>query len=61
MKIYVLGAGALGSTIGGTLETVPAPLMGQHNRRIATDLGYSTAEIDALVRDGVLYAEEAAR
>ena len=37
-----------------------APLMGQHNREIATKLGYSRADIDAMVRDGVLYAEEAA-
>jgi crotonobetainyl-CoA:carnitine CoA-transferase CaiB-like acyl-CoA transferase len=37
----------------------PAPLMGQHNRRIAAGLGYSESDIDALVRDGVLYAEEA--
>jgi crotonobetainyl-CoA:carnitine CoA-transferase CaiB-like acyl-CoA transferase len=42
-----------------TTPTMPAPLMGQHNRRIAADLGYSTAEIDTMVRDGVLYAEEA--
>jgi crotonobetainyl-CoA:carnitine CoA-transferase CaiB-like acyl-CoA transferase len=37
----------------------PAPLMGQHNRDIALKLGYSQAEVDAMVRDGVLYAEEA--
>ena len=36
-----------------------APLLGQHNRQIAARLGYSPAEIDAMVRDGVLYAEEA--
>ena len=42
-----------------TLPTRSAPLMGQHNRAIATRLGYSAADIDALVRDGVLYAEEA--
>jgi hypothetical protein len=33
-----------------------APL-GQHNREIATWLGHSAAQIAALVRDGVLYAE----
>jgi crotonobetainyl-CoA:carnitine CoA-transferase CaiB-like acyl-CoA transferase len=38
----------------------PAPLMGQHNREIAAGLGYTAAEVDALVRDGVLYAEPAA-
>jgi crotonobetainyl-CoA:carnitine CoA-transferase CaiB-like acyl-CoA transferase len=43
-----------------TTPKVAAPLMGQHNREIAGDLGYSPAEIDALVRDGVLYAEAAA-
>jgi crotonobetainyl-CoA:carnitine CoA-transferase CaiB-like acyl-CoA transferase len=36
-----------------------APLLGQHNREIAGELGFSAAEIDAMVRDGVLYAEEA--
>jgi crotonobetainyl-CoA:carnitine CoA-transferase CaiB-like acyl-CoA transferase len=43
-----------------TTPKVAAPLMGQHNRAIAADLGYSPEEIDALVRDGVLYAEAAA-
>ena len=36
-----------------------APLMGQHNRDIAAMLGYSASAIDAMVKDGVLYAEEA--
>jgi crotonobetainyl-CoA:carnitine CoA-transferase CaiB-like acyl-CoA transferase len=36
-----------------------APLMGQHNRDIAAMLGYSGSQIDAMIRDGVLYAEEA--
>jgi crotonobetainyl-CoA:carnitine CoA-transferase CaiB-like acyl-CoA transferase len=36
-----------------------APLLGQHNRDVAARLGYSSAEIDALVADGVLYAEPA--
>ncbi len=36
-----------------------APLMGQHNREIAAKLGFSQVEIDAMVADGVLYAEEA--
>jgi crotonobetainyl-CoA:carnitine CoA-transferase CaiB-like acyl-CoA transferase len=36
-----------------------APLMGQHNREIAAALGFPAAEIDAMVKDGVLYAEEA--
>jgi crotonobetainyl-CoA:carnitine CoA-transferase CaiB-like acyl-CoA transferase len=40
-----------------TTSTVPAPLMGQHNRNIAASLGFSVAEIDAMERDGVLYAE----
>jgi hypothetical protein len=35
-------------------------LLGQHNRDIATALGYSPAEIDAMLADSVLYAEEAA-
>ena len=36
-----------------------APLMGQHNREIAAKLGFSAAEIEAMVTDGVLHAEEA--
>ena len=36
-----------------------APLMGQHNREIAAKLGFSTVEIEAMVNDGVLHAEEA--
>jgi crotonobetainyl-CoA:carnitine CoA-transferase CaiB-like acyl-CoA transferase len=36
-----------------------APLMGQHNREVAADLGFGAAEIEAMVRDGVLYAEAA--
>jgi len=43
-----------------TTITMPAPLMGQHNRSIAAGLGYSAAEIDRMVADGVLYAEAAA-
>lgn len=41
-----------------TLMTA-APLLGQHNRDIAARLGYSETEIDSMVCDGVLYAEEA--
>lgn len=37
----------------------PAPLLGQHNREIAERLGYAKADIDAMLRDGVLYAEPA--
>jgi crotonobetainyl-CoA:carnitine CoA-transferase CaiB-like acyl-CoA transferase len=36
-----------------------APLLGQHNREIAAKLGFSAADIEAMVKDGVLYAEEA--
>ncbi|MBE2295485.1 MAG: CoA transferase [Phycisphaerales bacterium] len=42
-----------------TTITDPAPLLGQHNRDIASTLGYSADEIDVMVRDGVLYAEAA--
>ncbi len=35
----------------------PAPMMGQHNRLIAEDLGYGQGEIDALQDAGVLYQE----
>jgi crotonobetainyl-CoA:carnitine CoA-transferase CaiB-like acyl-CoA transferase len=37
----------------------PAPLLGQHNREIARELGFSAAEIERMVEDGVLYAEDA--
>ncbi len=37
----------------------PAPLLGQHNRDLAADLGFTPTEIEAMVRDGVLYAEPA--
>jgi len=36
-----------------------APLLGQDNRRIAASLGFSTEQIDAMVKDGVLHAEAA--
>jgi crotonobetainyl-CoA:carnitine CoA-transferase CaiB-like acyl-CoA transferase len=42
-----------------TTQTVPAPLMGQHNRQIAASLGYSAAQIAEMERDKVLYAEAA--
>ncbi len=41
-----------------TTPSGPAPLLGQHNRVIAQSVGYSAAQIDALVADGVLYAQE---
>jgi len=44
-----------------TTVTQPAPLMGQHNRSIAEALGYSSDEISQMEKDGVLYAEAAAR
>ena len=40
-----------------TSPSGPAPLLGQHNHWIAASLGYGEAQIDALVADGVLYAE----
>ena len=41
-----------------TIKTA-APLLGQHNREIASRLGYSQEQIEAMVQEGVLYAEEA--
>ncbi|ANG61584.1 formyl-CoA transferase [Marinobacterium aestuarii] len=41
-----------------TTEKTPAPLLGQHNRQIASSLGYAAGDIDALIRDGVLYSED---
>jgi crotonobetainyl-CoA:carnitine CoA-transferase CaiB-like acyl-CoA transferase len=39
-------------------QSEPAPMMGQHNRPIAASLGYSPTDIDMLMRDGVLVAEQ---
>ncbi len=43
-----------------TTVRTPAPLLGQDNHRIAASLGFSDEAIDAMARDGVLYAEAAA-
>ena len=43
-----------------TTITTPAPLLGQHNRDVAASLGYSPEQIEAMVAEGVLYAEAAA-
>ena len=40
-----------------TSPSGPAPLLGQHNREIAAELGYGADDIDAMVADGVLYSE----
>ena len=40
-----------------TSPSGPAPLLGQHNREIAASWAMSAEEIDAMVRDGVLYSE----
>ncbi len=42
-----------------TSPSGPAPLLGQHNRSIVAKLGYSNEQIEAMVADGVLYAEPA--
>lgn len=38
-----------------TTPTRVAPEIGEHNRDIAGDLGFSDSEVDAMERDGVLY------
>ncbi|MDB5884598.1 MAG: L-carnitine dehydratase/bile acid-inducible protein [Polaromonas sp.] len=43
-----------------TSPSGPAPMLGQHNRKIAASVGYSADEIDTFVHDGVLYAEASA-
>ncbi|MDG2384521.1 MAG: CoA transferase [Pirellulaceae bacterium] len=35
----------------------PAPLLGQHNHEIASELGYRESQIAEMQQDGVLYAE----
>lgn len=42
-----------------TAPKCPAPLLGQHNAEIAAELGFDTTEIEALRKDGVLFAEAA--
>ncbi len=42
-----------------TTPKMPAPLMGQHNRLIAAELGFDENEINALFNDGILYQEDA--
>lgn len=45
-------------------DTTPkrvAPLLGQHNAEIARELGISDTAVAEMQRDGVLYAEDAAR
>jgi crotonobetainyl-CoA:carnitine CoA-transferase CaiB-like acyl-CoA transferase len=36
--------------------TRPAPLLGEHTREVLSGVGYSAAEIDALVAEGVVVA-----
>ena len=38
-----------------------SPVTGQHSRHILTDLGYTAAEIEALVADGVVRDHQPAR
>lgn len=42
-----------------TLPRSPAPLLGQHNRELAAELGFNEREINAMIGDEVLYAEDA--
>jgi crotonobetainyl-CoA:carnitine CoA-transferase CaiB-like acyl-CoA transferase len=42
---------------GDTSPRRAAPLLGQHNREIAAELGFSATEIESMARDGVLYSE----
>ena len=44
-----------------TTPQMAAPLLGQHNRQIAGELGFTETEIEAMTRDGILFAEEVAR
>ncbi|MDR9381756.1 MAG: CoA transferase, partial [Natronomonas sp.] len=36
----------------------PAPLLGQHNREVLEEHGYSEEEIESLIERGVLVSEE---
>ncbi|NJS35190.1 MAG: hypothetical protein HC765_00155 [Brachymonas sp.] len=47
------------SGLGATIK-MPAPLLGEHNKEIARDLGFSEAEVQAMQGEGVLYAEPSA-
>lgn len=38
----------------GAASAMPAPMLGQHNRQVLQECGYSADEIDAMVESGVL-------
>ena len=44
-------------TFNGQADLKPPPLAGQHNEELLRELGYTDAEINALEREGVIYAE----
>lgn len=46
------------SEVDATIRTA-APLLGQHNRDIGAELGYSAEMLETLEREGVLYADPA--
>jgi crotonobetainyl-CoA:carnitine CoA-transferase CaiB-like acyl-CoA transferase len=39
-------------------QSQPAPMLGQHNVEIASEMGFSEAEIVSMQKDGVLYSEK---
>ncbi|HEY5664877.1 MAG TPA: CoA transferase [Ilumatobacter sp.] len=45
-----------GAAADGAVVRRPAPLHGEHNREVLAEVGYAADELEALERDGVLYA-----
>ena len=45
-----------GETPDAAVVRRPAPLHGEHGREVLAEVGFTPAELDALERDGVLYA-----
>jgi crotonobetainyl-CoA:carnitine CoA-transferase CaiB-like acyl-CoA transferase len=52
-RVKTLGTPIKFSETPGRVERA-APLLGQHSREVLTQLGYSTAEIQALAREGAI-------
>ena len=36
------------------LDSKPAPLLGEHTEEVISELGYSEAEIEQMIKDGII-------
>ena len=53
---YRVTPAVIGASVGTDVVRRPAPLHGEHNREVLTEIGYSDAEIDQLKSVGVIFA-----